>query len=138
MNRFKNTQRMAVVLAATALFAAVVAGPAAADGPSPESLAGAGWTCFPHFVIHCVPDGDALFSGEADTVLIMTFGNDGEFWGTEFLIREDLYNGQPCPQDPLTFLGNGESGAYLYLPELEPEPVPLPYYVCHHFDSPFT
>lgn len=132
MRPFKSIRRLAAVVSVAALFAAVIAGPAAADGPDPERLAEAGWFCFPHFVTHCLPDGDRVLSGEAATSLIMTWGTDGEFWGTEFLIHEDLYNGQPCPPDTLE---GGEPGAYIPLSDLG---LPLPYLVCHHFDSPFT
>lgn len=46
-----------------------------------------------------------------------------------FCVR-DLYNGQPCPQDEV----EGGDGGYRDLRPLNG----LPYFVCHHFDSPVT
>lgn len=63
---------------------------------------------------------------------VLSWGTEtGEFWSTELLIREGLYTGQPCPQDEV----NGESGEDMHVSELD---TPLPYYVCHHFESPTT
>ncbi|MDX1619700.1 MAG: hypothetical protein R3320_01830 [Nitriliruptorales bacterium] len=128
-------RRLSVILSAAALFLAAMAAPALARGPSPERLDDAGWFCFSHVpeAVHCLPDGDALARG-APTSIILTWGTaTGDFWGTELLIHEDLYNGQPCPQDDV----GGEPTTYIHLSEL-PEPLPLPYYVCHHFESPLT
>jgi len=130
----KSIRRVLVMVSATALFMATIVGTAVAKGPQPDRLASAGWFCFGHDspAIHCVPDGAAVFSGEAKASLIMTWGSDtGEFWGTELLIHEDIYNGQPCPQD----LVNGEPSTYIHLNDLGLE---LPYLVCHHFESPVT
>jgi hypothetical protein len=56
-------------------------------------------------------------------VVVKVFGVPGyPFLGTELLIRDDLYNNQPCPQDGLDKYEDlsGEG---------------LPYYACHHFDT---
>lgn len=136
MRSMRTTKRMLVTLSAAALAVAMIAAPASARGPSPDRLEQAGWFCFEHFVIHCLPNGgEGVLTGHAESSLIMTWGTDTqevEFWGTELLIHEDLYNGQPCPQDPFD---GGEPGAYIHVSDLG---LPLPYFVCHHFDSPFT
>lgn len=128
-------RRLLAVLSTVALLMAMMAGPAtAASGPDPDRLDDAGWLCFGHTTaaIHCLPDGGAVFSGEAMTSIILTWGTDtGEFWGTELLVHEDIYNGQPCPQDEV----GGETTTYIPLPELG---LQLPYLVCHHFESPLT
>lgn len=100
------------------------------QGVSPAKLTKAGWFCFTERATHCLPDGDAVFSGEAASSVIMSFSADGkEFWGTELLIHRDHYNGQRCPQDEVA----GGEGAYI---DLSSEG--LPYFVCHHFESPLT
>lgn len=80
---------------------------------------------------HCVPDGEALVSGAATSTVLSWSTGTGEFWGTELLIHEDRYNGQPCPQDEV----DGESAEYIHVSELGD---PLPYFVCHHFESSIT
>lgn len=134
MRTRNNIRRYFIVLSAAALAMTMIAGPAAGRGPDPDRLAQAGWFCFGHdaAAIHCMPDGEAVETGQAKSSLIMTWGTaTGEFWGTELLIHEDLYNDQPCPQD----LVNGERSTYIPLKDLG---LPLPYVVCHHFDSPLT
>ncbi|MDX1612778.1 MAG: hypothetical protein R3300_00635 [Candidatus Promineifilaceae bacterium] len=111
-----------------------VAGLASANGQgvTPEKLENAGWDCFSHIpgAIHCVKDFDALLAGEEATHVILAFDSmTGEFWGAEFLIRQDLYHGQPCPQDKV----GGSPGPYIDLSSDG-----LNYFVCHHFDSPLT
>ena len=110
-------------------------------GPPADNLARAGWTCFEHLdAWHCGPNVDDILAGaEPDTVMLMTWGFDEngeptEFLGTELLVHADIYNGQPCPQDPRDDLG-GAPGAYIDVADLG---VPMPYFVCHHFDSPNT
>lgn len=107
----------------------MTAGSALGRGVDPGKLENAGWFCFPaQGFVHCVPDGDAVFSGEANASTVLAFEGD-EFLGTELLIHQDLYNGQPCPQDEVT----GGDGGYIDLSGQG-----LPYFVCHHFDSPAT
>lgn len=134
-------RRLLTTLSALALFLAMLAVPAAA-GPNPDRLADAGWTCFEHLEAwHCGPKVDELFAGEEpETVTMLTWGLDDQgepdvFWGTELLVHHDVYAGQPCPQDPLQVLGDGTPGAYIDVAELD---VPMPYVVCHRFDSPNT
>lgn len=59
--------------------------------------------------------------GEA-VIPVKVFSPDGsEFLGTELLLRDDIYAGQPCPQDGLDtwdFLGDA-----------------FPYFACHHFNT---
>lgn len=126
-------RRMLVGASAATTLLALSAGPAAAGGPHPDRLEQAGWFCFGHTTaaIHCVPDGEALTSGAPTSTVLSWDGETREFWGTELLIHEELYNGQPCPQDEV----DGEPGEYLHVSELGD---PLPYYVCHHFESPIT
>lgn len=109
-----------------------VAGLASANGQgvSPEKLQNAGWDCFfAQGFNHCVKDFDALQAGEEATHTILAFDSTGEFVGTELLIRQDLYNGQPCPPDNV----GGSPGPYIDLSGNG-----LNYFVCHHFDSPAT
>lgn len=131
--RSRSVRTLTVLVTTAALLLGLVLA-AGARGPDPERLEDAGWFCFGHGgpATHCLPDGDSVFAGEANSSLIMTWGNDtGEFWGTELLVHEDLYNGQPCPQD----LVEGEPTSYIHVTELG---LPLPYFVCHHFESPVT
>lgn len=130
----RTSVRRPVVVLVMAVVVALMAGPAAAQGPDPDRLDDAGWFCFGHTTaaIHCLPDGDAVFSGEATSSVILTWDADTrEFWGTELLLHEDTYNQQPCPQDEV----NGEPTTYLHLSDLG---LDLPYFVCHHFESPLT
>ena len=125
--------RLVVAAVAAGLAFAVPVSSAAAHGHDPAQLEAAGWFCrHTPVVVHCFPDGDAVLSGPAAASIVVTFAADtDEFWGTELLIREDLYHGQPCPRDNV----NGQPGTYIPLSALG---LPLPYYVCHHFDSPLT
>ena len=84
-----------------------------------EQLVLAGFLCDnagPHDWVHCL-NGQTLGRGKRVQVLVFTV--DGSiFLGTELLIREDSYHGQPCPQD----------GKPVW------DPVPgIPYVACHHF-----
>jgi hypothetical protein len=125
----KYSQRRITRFAALVVLMVVVAAPAAARGVSPATLGNAGWFCFPvpGLGVHCVKDAEGLFSGESDAVSVMIFeGTDpasrnAEFLGTELLIHDHLFAGQPCPQD---------GGAYF---DLSGEG--LPYFACHHYDT---
>ncbi len=93
---------------------------AAAGGHSAEQLTEAGWTCFPagpNLWIHCFAPG----GGSEKTIQVKVFGVTGEpFLGTELLIHQDVYAGQPCPQDRLATYEAVAS---------------TPYMACHHFET---
>lgn len=130
MRRVTVLITLLLALGMTAGSASANQGKSADQGVSPTKLTNAGWFCFTERATHCLPDGDAVFSGNAVSSIILSFSADGEeFWGTELLIHRDHYNGQPCPQDEVT----GGDGSYI---DLSSEG--LPYFVCHHFDSPLT
>jgi hypothetical protein len=121
MERRSDMHKLVLAIAALAT-ALVVAAPAAAVTPS--QLVSAGWDCFvpPPFPdrIVCanpgegrppvppVPNGRPSYS-------FLLFDRDGNFRGTEHLIRADLYHGQPCPQSSWVFIA------------------PIGYYECQHF-----
>ena len=88
-----------------------------AKGNNASQLEDAGWTCFnagPNNWIHCMKKDPAA---GPSTIPVKVFSVDGEeFLGTELLIRNDLYNGQPCPQE-----GGGEY-----------DQLPFGYRACHH------
>jgi hypothetical protein len=89
-----------------------------AAGHTSSQLEGAGWNCFnagPNGWLHCMKKNPA---DGPSTIPVKVFSADGsDFLSTELLIRDDLYNGQPCPQE-----GGGEYG---YVPD-------IPYRACHH------
>jgi hypothetical protein len=86
-------------------------------GANAEKLERAGFMCFPAGPsdwTHCWKVKD--FSQPA--IAVKVFSYDGmDFLGTELLIHEDHYSGQPCPQDG----GDWE------------HQVVIPYFACHHF-----
>lgn len=97
----------------------LASGPVVA-GHTADQLENAGFTCFPagpSAWIHCM-DIDKLLNGNP-SVPVKVFSEDGgEFLGTELLLHEDIYAGQPCPQDDLN----------LWEPQAD-----IPYMACHHF-----
>lgn len=121
-------------LAAVAAVAAAVGAATAFSGGGPTSsqLANADWTCFVPVTgdnLHCAPPGGLgrVLSGEAETMTFLVFREpDGLFLGTELIVRDDVFAGQPCPTDP-------PSREYTDLkPILE-----LDYWACHRYDSGF-
>lgn len=98
----------------------------AGGGLTPKQLGDAGWTCFfvPGLGVHCAPPGKWPPTGEEVQLLYffnLTDPNSnvaGELTGTESLIRDDVFNGQPCPTEP--------SGEYASLAGLG-----LDYHACH-------
>lgn len=99
------------------------AGPAVAGGGhTAEQMMEAGYDCFndgPFNWTHCL-DLDK-FGNPA--VPVKVFSVDGsKFLGTELLLREDIYAGQPCPQNDLN--------TWDYLGAEGP-----PYFACHHFNT---
>jgi hypothetical protein len=129
---------IAIALSLVAAFT-MAAGSAEAGGVGPADLSRAGWDCFqppPDFnpYIHCAPPGqlDGIVSGEARSGMFITFdttdldAEEAPIFGTERMIRGDLYHGQPCPTDPPTY----EYG-WLF------PRIGWDYYICHTFDSPW-
>ena len=108
-----------VCLAAPALVGA------SAEGFTPTQLVNAGWTCFndptaPRIVCSDPGHGRPVIPAPPDrpaTYNFKLFSLDGTFIGTSHLIRDDLYQGQPCPQT---------GGAYFHI-------ALIGYYRCEHF-----
>jgi len=111
--------------------------PGAAGDISPAKVVQAGWQClFVVHAVHCAPPGglDGLTSGSAESVTVLVFdtkdpaAEDAPYLGTEYNLRADLFDGQPCVSDPpsmqYTYLGAGGLD------------LGLDYYACHGFDSP--
>ena len=87
---------------------------------SQDQLVNAGWLCGPPAAPpgHCFPPGmDKRAS--ARTIQVKVFDEAGDFLGTEILWHKDIYAGQPCPQDALLDLEEGEH--------------PIPYWGCHRY-----
>lgn len=111
---------VSTTIAAAALALAAVA-PVSAHGVSPAKLTSAGWECFnvPVLGVHCLPPGHHASTATL-TVLYFDTDNvaatDAPFSGTELLLRQDLYRGQPCPQE--------DRDTWTLLP--------FGYYACHH------
>jgi hypothetical protein len=122
----------AAVVAAVALTAAPSS--ASERGVNPKTLSDAGWACqYLVHAVHCIPPGVAGKIGTTPALPVLVFDTtdpqdpNAPLLGTEFNIRGDLFQGQPCPTD-------APSQKYTYLPDLSPL---LPdYYACHRFDSP--
>lgn len=97
----------------------LIGAPAASAASGPATLTAAGWTCFvpPGDVVHCQPPGTKMGN---PTITLRVFGGidpsaaSAPFLGTELLVREDLYHGQPCPRNEWIIL-------------------PFGYRACHHF-----
>jgi hypothetical protein len=79
----------------------------------------AGYTCFaagPTDWIHCMLI--SKFEDEHPVVPVKVFSVGGmDFLGTELLLHEDTYSGQPCPEDELNLWEDTGFG----------------YFACHHF-----
>lgn len=107
-----RTRAALLALAGTLALAALVAVPAWAKGPTPETLSAAGWVCFQPPVPRIVcgnPGVGVPFPGNPDpppSYNLLTFDLDGAFLGTVHLIRADLYASQPCPRSdgPYVFI----------------------------------
>jgi hypothetical protein len=89
---------------------------------------GGGWTCFnvPGLGVHRAAPGQE-FPPTGPTAQLLYFFNtidpqsdEPDFSGTETLLRDDIYNGQPCPTEP--------SGEYLFLGDLGGGAA---YWACH-------
>jgi hypothetical protein len=102
---------------------------------NPAALVAEGWDClYVVHAVHCVAPGElpTATAGTAEEFTVLVFdtmdpaSSDARFLGEEVNIRADLFEGQPCPDDP-------PNREYTYLPDLG---LPLEYYGCHKFDSP--
>lgn len=95
-------------------------GGANAGGLTTEQLVRAGYDCFPagpNDWMHCLLG--RKFGQRVIPVKVFSAEGD-EFLGTEQLLRDDIYSGQPCPQDGLD----------------QWDPLAAPgYYACHHFET---
>jgi hypothetical protein len=116
MKKLFNTTTVFVIL----LAAFMVSGTAQA-GNTAAKLKRAGYACFndgPSNWTHCWIESKI----GNQVIPIKVFSEDGtEFLGTELLLRDDVYRGQPCPQDGLAlweFLDFGDG---------------LGYFACHAF-----
>jgi hypothetical protein len=105
---------------------------APAGAVTPSQLVNHGWTCITAEPVtdqlHCARSRglDRMFSLEAKTLKMLVFDSSGEtFLGTEFNVRNDIFNHQPCPTDPPTY-------KYTYLGNAFPG---LDYWACHRFAS---
>lgn len=109
---------------------ALTASASSAGAVTQSKLEAAGWTCIAPLPVteepHCVRPGglERLLSGEARTMSFLVFDLDGNFLGTEFNLRGDLYHGQPCRTDPPTY-------AYTHLLPV----FGIDYWACHRFNS---
>jgi hypothetical protein len=102
---------------------------------NPAALHAEGWDClYVVHAVHCLAPGElpSVTAGTAEEFTVLVFdtmdpeSSDAPYLGEEVNIRADLFEGQPCPDDP-------PSREYTYLPDLG---VQLDYYGCHKFDSP--
>jgi hypothetical protein len=128
MRRLRTTlARLAALAFASTLFAGSTL--AIESRLTLDRAMASGWDCTPLILIgghyHCSPPGKQavtdIIAGTADSPSIVhtVFREDGQFAGTELLIRADLWAGQPCPTD-----------IWLPVPPWLPEPT---YFACHHF-----
>lgn len=87
-------------------------------GHAPAQLEQAGYYCFnagPSNFTHCLKAEKLGYPA----VPVKVFSADGnDYLGTEMLLREDIYKGQPCPQDGLGFWEENSD---------------IGYFACHHF-----
>lgn len=118
--------RLAILAAAVvAVFAVPLVASGGQGGLSPAQLSSQGWHCFDHptLGVHCAAPGQEWPpSGPTSQLLYFFNTHDVEstvpdFTGTETLLHDDLYHGQPCPTQP---------GGYVSLAGLG-----LDYWACH-------
>jgi hypothetical protein len=114
---------LVALTAALALSLAVVSQSGAKRGGlSPAQLNDHGWTCFnvPGLGVHCAPPGQTFPPTQSHVQLLYFFNTTDvtsdvpDFTGTESLIRDDFFHGQPCPTEPsgeYGFLGDLGGGA---------------------------
>ena len=120
----RTVRRVVAVLGLTGALAVigVTAGSGLAQGPSPEQLAAAGWTCFvppvPGIGARCFnpaqgrPPIPPLGEEGRASYNAMAWNTAGAFEGHVHLIRADLYAGQPCSQTGADYLFRANIGYY--------------------------
>jgi hypothetical protein len=97
--------RLAFLIAAVAVSLGTATA-ATAEGLTPSTLINAGWTCFndpgaPRIVCSDPGHGRPVIPAPPDrpaSYNFKIFSLGGTFVGTVHLIRDDLYQDQPCPQ----------------------------------------
>jgi hypothetical protein len=103
-NRCRATAALLTVVGIAAL-AGALAAPARAEGLTPALLVENGWTCgqAPPFIvparITCFNRGlghPVLGAPDRPSHMFLVFDLNGNFMGTQHLIRFDLYRNQPC------------------------------------------
>jgi hypothetical protein len=122
-------QRASWIIVVALSFVLLAAGGAFAGGKGPAQLTRAGWLCVnagPDDYVHCFPPG--AFRADASVAVRVfettdTGAESAHYLGTELLIRDDLYAGQPCAQN---------DGEYELLPASETG-LPADYRACHHY-----
>ncbi len=122
MHRTLIATLIAVAVAAIGSSAASSGG-----GHTADQLLNAGWECVtpPGDNVHCTKAIEEIGSAERITFRVFSSAT-GAFLGTEMLIHENVFKGEPCPTDP-------PSGRYTYLGPI----LSLPYFACHRYDSGF-
>lgn len=111
-------RRFVIPVAAAAALLLPVAAANATGGLSPRQLKDHGWTCFPvpELGVHCASPGRGFPPTGATAQLLYFFNTTDpnsdvpDFTGTETLLRDDFYDGQPCP--------TAADGAYHFIGDL--------------------
>ncbi len=130
-------RRIAIAASLLTALMGLAVRPASAGGVNPAQLQKAGWDCIiplPGDDVHCSTPGalGEVLAGTANTATFLVFdtqdlqSNDAPLLGTELIVRNDRFHGQPCPTDP-------PSKQYTYLLPL----LALDYWACHRYDSEF-
>ena len=96
-----------VAAAALVLSLAIVSQSSARGGLSAGQLNSHGWTCFnvPSLGVHCSPPGQPWPPTKPHQQLLYFFHTTDptsrvpDFTGTESLLRDDHFHGQPCPTE---------------------------------------
>jgi hypothetical protein len=115
-------RRFMIPLVAAGVLLLPIAAVGASGGLSPKQLNEHGWTCFnvPGLGVHCSAPGQE-WPPTGPTAQLLYFFNTTDptsavpdFTGTETLLRDDFYHGQPCPttgSGEYNFLGDLGGGA---------------------------
>lgn len=112
----RNQTLFAILLSVAAIFGVAFSH---GDGHTLHQIQNAGWHCELAIGLeHCTREPlESLVADGAASISVMVYDPDThEFVVTESLIRQDLYKGQPCPQEGLD----------------EWTLLPFGYYACHH------